>query len=301
MRQQQASSTAKVIAASTVLLAKDPRTAGLVAPGAAELCAAFLSEGLGDRLLRASAASRAARPLWLALEKLTHPGITRHYWHRKAWIEQRCRHALSQGVTRVVVLGAGFDTLALRLAPLYPSVTWTEVDHPATQAHKRRGLSMGRIVPPGNVRFIGADLAGDSDWVQRIEANDRPVLVIAEGLLMYLPPQRVNQLLGEHLPRLAASELRVLFSYMVRWPAGPGGFRPSSRLIEAWLRRQQEPFTWMLAPGAAAEWLATMAYDVVEHRQPPFRQAGLGDGAIAIDGLQGENLIEARRACPTGA
>lgn len=300
MKQQQASATAKVIAASTVLLANDAKTASLVPPGAAALCEAFLSEGTGDRLLCASARSRAARPLWLALEKLTHPGITRHYWHRKSWIEQRCRDAVARGVKRVIVLGAGFDTLALRLAPEHPSVTWTEVDHPATQAHKQRGLSAAGIAPPANLKFIGADLAHDSDWVRRIEANDGPVLAIAEGLLMYLPPERVNQLLRDHLPRVAPCDLTVIFSYMVRWPAGPGGFRPSSRLIEAWLRRQQEPFTWMMAPESAPAWMAAMAYDVVEHRQPPFRHAGLAAGPDAIAGLQGENLIEARRLRTTG-
>lgn len=296
MKHQQASATAKVIAASTVLLANEPTTAALIPPGAAELCTAFLSDGPGDRLLCASARSRAARPLWRALEKLTHPGITHHYWHRKSWIEQRCRHALAHGVTRVVVIGAGFDTLAMRLAPDFPSVAWIEVDHPATQAQKRRGLAHSRLELPANLDFIGADLATDPAWVQRLGPSDRAVLVIAEGLLMYLPPDRVHQLLADHLPRLAGADLWVLFSYMVRWPAGPGGFRPSSRLVEAWLRRKQEPFTWLMAPEAASEWLDAMSYEIVEHRQSPFVRPGLDPGPFT--GLQGENLIEARRILP---
>ena len=109
MKQQQASSTAKVIAASTVLLAHSPQTAALVAPGAVQLCDAFLSTSAGDRLLCASARHRITRPLWRALERWTHPGITRHYWHRKSWIEQSCRLAIAEGVRRVVIVGASSD------------------------------------------------------------------------------------------------------------------------------------------------------------------------------------------------
>jgi len=293
MKQEQASSTAKVIAASTVLLAHDPQTAALVAPGAERLCAAFLSVSATDRLLCASARHRAVRPLWRALEQMTHPGITRHYWHRKSWIEERCRLAIAEGVRRVVVLGAGFDTLALRLAPTFPALTWVEVDHPATQGQKQRGLANCEIAMPANLRFVSADLGKDSQWVHHIGTNSQPTLVIAEGLLMYLSPDRVQSLLRDELPSLAPGGLRTIFSYMVRWPAGRGGFRPASRLVEAWLRRQHEPFTWMMAPAAAPQWLSEMNHELVEHRQPPYRDPGLSPAVPA--GLQGENLIEAVR------
>jgi methyltransferase (TIGR00027 family) len=45
------------------------------------------------------------------------------------------RDALDGGVRQVVVLGAGFDSRAWRLAR--PGVTFFEVDQPATQADKR--------------------------------------------------------------------------------------------------------------------------------------------------------------------
>ncbi len=209
--------------------------------------------------------------------------------------------AMAEGVRRVVVIGAGFDTLALRLAPSFPAVTWVEVDHPATQGQKRRGLSNCQIATPANLHYIGADLARDSHWTQHIGANDQPTLVIAEGLLMYLAPDRVQSLLRDQLPSLAPGGLRVIFSYMVRWPTGRGGFRPASRLVEAWLRRQHEPFTWMMAPAAAPQWLGAMNYQIVEHRQPPYLDPGLS--SVVPAGLQGENLIEAvrvRHESPSG-
>ena len=51
MKAAQASNTAKVIAASTILLASDPRTSAQVAPGAAALCQILLSGSRADRWL----------------------------------------------------------------------------------------------------------------------------------------------------------------------------------------------------------------------------------------------------------
>lgn len=90
MKPERASSTAKVIAASTILLASDLRTSNLVALGAAELCGKLLSGSAIDRWLARSAAYAPTRAMWRWLERLLLPGIMPHYWHRKRWIETRC-------------------------------------------------------------------------------------------------------------------------------------------------------------------------------------------------------------------
>ena len=50
------------------------------------------------------------------MERATHPGIVRHWMLRKKWIELRVRAAIADGADQVVVLGAGFDTLGVRMA-----------------------------------------------------------------------------------------------------------------------------------------------------------------------------------------
>src|SRR3974390_3124205 len=47
--------------------------------------------------------------------------------------------AVERGVRQVVILGAGLDTFALR-SPFAARISIFEVDHPATQAWKRRRL-----------------------------------------------------------------------------------------------------------------------------------------------------------------
>ena len=171
MKRDRASATAEVIAASTLLLDTEPSTASLIAPGAAPLCEVLLSDGARGRFLRWSARNKWMRPLWRHLERVTLPGITRHYWLRKQWIEARVRTQIAGGVRRVVVLGAGLDTLALRLAPLWPDVDWIEVDHPATQAMKQRALDRAGIKVPPTLRFVAADLAINDAWPDSVGAG----------------------------------------------------------------------------------------------------------------------------------
>jgi methyltransferase (TIGR00027 family) len=286
MRSGRVSATAKVIAASTILLASDRRTAGLVAPGAAVLCRHLLSSTLADRMLAGSAGNPLVRPVWRWMERWLLPGIMAHYWRRKRWIEKQVRVALARGFVRVIVLGAGFDTLSYRLARELPDVEFIEVDHPATQAAKREGLASAVPAAPANIKFVAADL--ERDPIPQSLANDaQPTIVIAEGLLMYLRAEDVDRLLAS-LWQLSAGPVRLVFSYIVRWPDGTSGFRPSSAWIDRWLAWRGEPFTWVLEPRAVRDYLAQHQFALVEMATPQeFGAANAVDDA----GLRGENLV----------
>jgi methyltransferase (TIGR00027 family) len=251
MKTEQASSTAKVIAASTLALQSDGATAALVAPGAAALCELFLSGNRSDRWLARSTKNAFTRGLWRQVEALTLPGIVEHYWHRKRWIEQQVRQALRDGVQRVVVLGAGFDTLGYRLAQEQAQLQVLEVDHPATQAAKQRALAGAANRLPTNLNFLAVDLSSQPFN----DAGAGPLTcVVAEGVLMYLSDQRVDALFHS-LRNSPAQRVQVVFSFMTRWPDGRSGFRPRSALIERWLAWRGEPFMWSLEPQAMKAWL----------------------------------------------
>lgn len=286
MKSAQASSTAKVIAASTILLASDSRTSAQVAPNAAALCQRLLSGSRADRWLARSAGHPLTRALWRWVERLTLPGIMSHYWHRKRWIESRCRDAITEGFQRVVILGGGFDTLGLRLSNELRQIDVIEIDHPATQGAKRQALAGNTESLSDNLRYVALDLC-----VEPLPAilftDSKATIFIIEGVLMYLSPADIARLF-DSLRQLSGDRIRILFSFMTKWPDGGSGFRPHSWLIERWLAWRNEPFTWALEPQAMEDFLAAHRFRLVE--MALTRQFSEQSATLAPT-LDGENLV----------
>ena len=99
----------------------------------------------------------------------------------------------------MLVVGAGFDTLCLRLAPQHPHVQFFEVDHPATSAAKARGIALEG--QPTNMIQIAADL-GERPLSKVLSEEGRwetslPSALVAEGLFQYLTDEQVRELLVE--------------------------------------------------------------------------------------------------------
>jgi methyltransferase (TIGR00027 family) len=303
MRAHEASATARVIAESTLFLAGDAATGHLVPARAAELSAWFV--GHPRRLARWSLLTgvrrRLARRLVARLENFVLPGIQLHYALRKRYLEDATRSALDEGVRQVVVFGAGFDTLALRLAGSRPEVSFIEIDHPATQGPKTRALARRAVAPPQNLHFVPLDLTR-----ARIDGallSYRPhyraglrTLFVAEGLTMYLAREVVESLFAFARAHAGAGSL-FAFTFMEPRADGRLAFRASSRLVGAWLRRRGEVFRWGASPDELRALLA--AHDFVPQeiatadtlRRRYLRTATLAHLRLA----EGEHVCLARR------
>jgi methyltransferase (TIGR00027 family) len=245
------SDTAILIARCTLLATREPARRALVPPGTEmPLSVLLASDGgwFGFALRHAW-----TRTVLGSLERLTLPGIITHYLTRKRWIETMARETLDRGVTQVVVLGAGFDTLAWRLHRELPAVHFFELDHPATQVRKQRTL--GAAV---NLTFLSVDLAIDSpDAVLRAcpaFSPEKTTLFIAEGLLMYFQEKRVAALLRE-LATLTRPPSEMLFTFMEQAPDSSINFRGEHAAVGWWLRWRREPFQWGLVRAALPDFL----------------------------------------------
>ena len=259
MRADRPSSTAALIAAATVFLSRDARLAHFVPHGAADLCARCLTPL--QRL-----ATRARRLCWAA-ERATIPGLMLHFMLRKQWIEQAVRGAIARGCRRIVVIGAGYDTLGARLAPVFPAVRFTEIDHPATQAVKRAA-----VPARPNLEFVAADLAR-----MPLPRASEPALYIAEGLLMYLSAAEVDAL-------FAAINDEIVFTVMEPLPGGRIAFHNATRLERALLALWKEPFTWALAREALGDFLAARGLRLREYADlaQAHPELGLARGELVV-------------------
>jgi O-methyltransferase involved in polyketide biosynthesis len=111
-----------------------------------------------------------------------------------------CSDFLARHPDAVVLhLGCGLDGRAFRLAPP-PSVLWFDLDQPAVIGLRRRLYD-----ETDRYRMIGSSVT-DPGWLDQIPTL-RPTLVVAEGVLMYVPESDVRQLLERLTDRFDSGEM----------------------------------------------------------------------------------------------
>jgi O-methyltransferase involved in polyketide biosynthesis len=103
----------------------------------------------------------------------------------------------------VVHLGCGLDSRVFRLDP-GPGVQWYDVDYPAVIALRQQ------LFPTRPGYHLIATSATDLSWLDQIP-TDRPVLLLAEGISMYLTEQEGVGLLQRIVDRFPAGELQIDF------------------------------------------------------------------------------------------
>ena len=264
MRKNESSSTALLIAQSTYFLSLDPRLGRFVPSLSANASRWFVEDHTRrPGLFRSLCRRQPLRYLLTLLERLTLPGIQLHYALRKRAIDDVVRESIAAGFTQIVVLGAGFDTLALRMSVEFPDVKCIELDHPATQRLKMQSLTTrGR---GEKVRFVAVDLSTQSLDVltaSGLAVEAEPTLFIAEGLFMYMDEARVKAILGSMTEKFPT--VRCVFTCMELDRDGQLRFHNSSKAVDAWLRLKNEPFLWGSSRDALSQSLAECGFQVDE-------------------------------------
>ncbi|MGR9012006.1 MAG: class I SAM-dependent methyltransferase [Gammaproteobacteria bacterium] len=256
MKENEASSTALSVAQGILYTAQNKRYIGLV------------SDELRDctqRILKASDAGRKRlkqldswlfRKMVPVAESILMPAITLHYVLRKRGIEDYALKALSEGITQVVNLGAGFDTLLYRLSQKYPKVNFIEIDHPATQKLKQQFFAESGEAHD-NLHCLPIDfthqtleheLAHCADY-----KADQPTLFISEGVLMYLSETEVSHVF-EVLKKLSQSRLRFVFTALE-----PENNTHNS-LLKRYLQKMGESINWFKPKAELAAFIAQQGY-----------------------------------------
>ncbi|MBZ5633088.1 MAG: SAM-dependent methyltransferase [Acidobacteriia bacterium] len=117
---------------------------------------------------------------------------------RTRFIEERLEHAIRDGVSQVVILGAGFDTRAYRLTELLKNARVFEVDQTSTQEYKKRRIRETGIEIPANLTYVPVDFRHDKLGDVLAAAgydSARKTFFIWEGVTMYLPEAAVDETL----------------------------------------------------------------------------------------------------------
>lgn len=180
---------------------------------------------------------------------------------RTRHLDDLVRQEVGRGIKQLVLLGAGYDSRAYRMAGELAGVTVFEVDLPAMSRLKRRKLR--RLLggdPPGNVRYVEIDFT-TQDLGERLAASaydsNSPTLFVWSGVAPYLPEAAVREVLG-FVAAQGHPDTSIAFDYCFSEVVdGDDSYYGAPELL-ARLRQQGEPLRSGIPRGRTAEYLAEL-------------------------------------------
>ena len=188
---------------------------------------------------------------------------------RSRFAEDAAGQAIARGVRQIVVLGAGLDTFAYRVEPV-ESLRVTEVDHPATQAEKRRRLAAAGIAAPSHVVYAGCDFETES-LAGALAASGfdagRPSFFLWLGVVPYLTEPAIFA--DPRLHRQIAWRRRSRVRLFQSGGLDPeGGWRRGHEIVAARAAAAGEPLRTFFATPALHEKLRELGFRSIEDLGP---------------------------------
>ena len=190
------------------------------------------------------------------------PGWSNAIRGRIRYFDDIVGNARRNGFSRLVILGAGYDTRAYRIGTLNGSMRIFEIDRPEIVARKTGILKTIFPQLPDRVSFIPLDMAEGDCWQELARTGwsaDKKTLFLLEGLVMYLPGKAVKSLLSgiaEH----AGAGSAVLFDFLPRSLADGSSDAEGGQNIREWTIRLGEPILSGFAEGEVVPFLTGLGF-----------------------------------------
>ncbi|MEX2479977.1 MAG: SAM-dependent methyltransferase [Gammaproteobacteria bacterium] len=216
--------------------------------------------------------------------------------------EEVLRSFANDGGRQFVLLGAGFDSTALRRPAWLHAVAIYEIDHPATQAVKlARIAALEGAAAAAEFEAIAIDFEheGLGDGLARSNFDPAtPALFAWQGVIYYLSSGAIKEILRE-LGTVAAPGSELLFDFLLpEWTleAGSGRVLSFARLFTARLGERYVSYHTVEDVRAL---LAEAGFEVLSIRlDAELERAYLNDRADGLTVMRGFGIAHARK-CAT--
>jgi methyltransferase (TIGR00027 family) len=222
---------------------------------------------------------------------------------RSRYTEDALSAALARGVRQYVLIGAGFDSYALRRPAQARELQVFEVDHPATQALKKQRLAACGITLEAGVHFVAADLAREQlDIALSKTSFDRtqPTFFSWLGVTMYLT-RAANMAALKSIAACCAPGSELVFSYADQKLFQPEGaaLAASFAELEQTVKSVGEPFVSGFHPAELADDIRPLGLQLMEDMND-FQLVQRYDPA-AVNGLKPVDRSHVARVLVHGA
>jgi methyltransferase (TIGR00027 family) len=204
------------------------------------------------------------------MQRMFPPGIYEYVLARTKAMDAAFLEALDSEAAQIVLLGAGFDTRALRFASRNRGTKVIELDAAATQAPKREILKRNHIRTPADLVFASIDFDKQdlSEVLYRAgyRAGEKS-LFLWEGVTMYLSSSAVDGTL-EFIRGKSSPGSRVAFDYIYASVLRRENRYYGEQGIFDTVRRTGEGWTFGIEEGDIVRFLSERGFDPVAHYTP---------------------------------
>lgn len=184
---------------------------------------------------------------------------------RSRFSEDQLINSIHKGMSQYVLVGAGLDSFALRLAAHYPNLDIFELDHPDTQAAKIARLkSFGEI--PQNVHFVPIDFEKEKifDALKNSEYQlEKPAFFSWLGTTHYLMPETTLSSL-ENIAQYAIAGSELCMDYSIAYQQLKGIEKLGVYAVGQFTHFLKEPLIGAFKSEVLHEKLHAMGYQILE-------------------------------------
>ena len=166
-------------------------------------------------LLRKISKSPLLTRITLSYINIKLPGILNEIVSRTCCIDDRVIQSIDDGMTQLVIMGAGYDTRAHRIRQVKQKMRVFEIDHPDTQRVKIKRIDNLFNGGSDHVTYVPVDFGRQTIRERLAECGHDPsqkTLFIWEGVTMYLSPEAVDETLS-FVAGQSAKGSGIIFNY----------------------------------------------------------------------------------------
>jgi methyltransferase (TIGR00027 family) len=196
------------------------------------------------------------------LANAAYPGVI----IRSRYTEDALREAAYRGVRQYVLIGAGFDSFALRRPAYSETLEIFEIDHPATQTLKIQRIEECGVSLPESVHFIAADLANEdlaTALARSSYRRDEPAFFSWLGVTVYLT-RKANLATLRAVATYGLRGGELVFTYVDQIEFAPGGSRSPHNTNAQAVAMMGEPYVSGFDPNEIARDLTRVGLELVE-------------------------------------
>jgi methyltransferase (TIGR00027 family) len=181
---------------------------------------------------------------------------------RSRYTEDALREATIGGLRQYVLIGAGFDSFALRRPTFSDALEIFEIDHPATQTMKIQRIRECGISLPQSVHFIAADLAKEDLVTVLARRTDEAAFFSWLGVTAYLT-REANLTTLRAVATSSAQGSELVFTYVDQIEFTPDRSSPHNENAQV-VAAMGEPYVSGFDPDEIADVLTCVGLELIE-------------------------------------